>query len=317
MHVARIATILSLVALLTTGCAVSKILTKNVATYGEMQAVPHKLADPVLPDARLAVLWVGHATALVQMDDKVVLTDPVFTDTVGQISHRLVEPGLDTENLPPIDAALISHMHFDHMSLGSLEMIENKVRWLGLPRGGLVYLTDFGFPANEVPWWTSRTLPGGMRVTAVPVRHNGWRYGLDQSWRKGGYTGWIVEYHGLTVYFSGDTAMDARRFRATAHRFPHIDLALLPIAPIHPRDFMHRMHTDPGEALDAFEMLGARWLVPIHYDTFVNSADEPGEPRRVLIDEMKRRGIGDDRVAVLAIGEQRVFVPTTRRERDR
>ena len=92
-----------------------------------------KLTDPIDKNARLAVLWIGHATALVQIDDKVILTDPVFTSSVGQLSKRLVEPGLDPENLPPVDAVLISHMHFDHLSLGSLEMIERKVRMLLMP----------------------------------------------------------------------------------------------------------------------------------------------------------------------------------------
>ena len=71
---------------------------------------------------------------------------------------------------------------------------------------------------------------------------------------------------------------------------------------------MHKMHTDPGEALTAFEILGARWMVPVHYDTFVNSLDEAGEPKRRLEQAMKERGVEDGRVAVMEIGEQRVFV---------
>ena len=95
--------------------------------------------DPIDKDARLAVLWVGHATALVQIDDKVILTDPVFTSTVGMLSRRLVEPGIDPQDLPPLDAVLISHMHYDHLSLGSLELIEPRSNPL-VPRGGLAYL---------------------------------------------------------------------------------------------------------------------------------------------------------------------------------
>ena len=151
----------------TPGCLIGQFMARNVAAFGEERSVPNKISDPVRPEARLAVLWVGHATALIQLEDKLVLTDPVFTETVGQLSPRLVEPGIEVENLPPIDAVLISHMHFDHMSLGSLEMLESKVEWLGLPRGGLVYLTDFDFPAEEVGWWETRTLDGGLRVTAL------------------------------------------------------------------------------------------------------------------------------------------------------
>ena len=107
-------------------------------------------------DGRLVVTWVGHATALVQMDDRFILTDPVFTSSVGQLSRRLVAPGLSPKQVPPVDAVLISHMHFDHLSLGSLEQLEPKVRRLFVAPGGLVYLTNFAFDARELaPWQTS------------------------------------------------------------------------------------------------------------------------------------------------------------------
>src|SRR4029078_1974831 len=112
---------------------------------------------------------------------KATLTDPVSTTTVGQVRKRLVEPGLDPKDLPPIDAVLVSHMHYDHLSLGSLEMIESRVRTLLLPRGGATYLTDFSFPAYELPSWQAWT-HGDLRVTAVPVVHSGFRYGIDDEW---------------------------------------------------------------------------------------------------------------------------------------
>ncbi|MFW5741572.1 MAG: MBL fold metallo-hydrolase [Myxococcota bacterium] len=300
--------ILLTAALATPACLGGKFLSRNVAAIGPPRAVPDRISQPAHPGAGLAVLWVGHATALIQLDDRFILTDPVFTRTVGQLSPRLVEPGVAPDDLPPIDAVLISHVHFDHLSLGSLEMLERKTRWLGMPRGGLTYLTDFDFPAQELGWWQSRELDGGLRVTAVPVQHSGWRYGADRDWRTGGFTGWVVEYHDMTVYFGGDTGLAEERFRATAQRFPDIDLALLPIGPIHPREYHREMHMDPGEALTAFELLGATWMVPIHYDTFANAVDEPGEAKGVLLELMKQRGYDPQRVAVLDIGEQRVFI---------
>ncbi|MEO5731828.1 MAG: hypothetical protein ABI134_24840, partial [Byssovorax sp.] len=83
------------------------------ALFSTPAAVPNKITRPYRSDARLAVLWVGHATALLQMDDKLILTDPVFTQTVGEVSKRLVEPGLDPESVPRLDVTLISHLHFD------------------------------------------------------------------------------------------------------------------------------------------------------------------------------------------------------------
>jgi L-ascorbate metabolism protein UlaG (beta-lactamase superfamily) len=120
------------------------------------------------------------------------------------------------------------------------------------------------------------------------------------------YTAYVVEYAGRTVYFGGDSAV-TRGFRTTAEQFPAIDLALLPIAPIHPREFMCRAHLDPTEAVQAFHDLGARFMVPIHYDTFVNSFDEVGEAPRKLLRIAEAEHIAD-RVLVLGIGEQRVVV---------
>lgn len=85
-------------------------------------------------------------------------------------------------------------------------------------------------------------------------------------------------------------------------------MALLPIGPIEPRDIMRRFHTDPREALQAFFDLGAKHMVPIHYDTFVNSTDEPGDALRELNAAKKKWDLEGRDVATLAIGERRVFV---------
>jgi L-ascorbate metabolism protein UlaG (beta-lactamase superfamily) len=296
-------------ALLLSGCFAGSILGRSVSQiFQPPRRLAHRIEHPYRPDARLAVLWIGHATALVQMDDKFFLTDPVFTETVGNLSRRLVEPGLDPANLPPVDAVLISHMHFDHLSVGSLAMIEDRIRHLYVPEGGLVYVPDLRFPASELRTFESRE-EGGMRVTAVPVRHTGFRYGADAAWMTHSFTGYVVEYHGLKVYFGGDTGYAKEKFVETGRRFPGIDLALMPIAPIEPRGFMGPRHVDPAEAVQATQDLGAARMVPVHYDTFVNSLDEPGDELRDLRSVMKARALGEEQVVVLGIGEQRTLIP--------
>lgn len=290
------------------GCWVARASVRGTAALFSSPRAVTKTKRPVTEDARLAVVWVGHATALVQIEDKVILTDPVFTSTVGQLRKRLVEPGLDPADLPPVDAILVSHMHVDHLSLGSLEMIERKVRNALLPAGGTAYLTGgFSFPAYELrPWqaWEK----DGLRVTAVPVDHVGWRYGIDEAWMTHSFTGYVVEYRGIKVYFGGDSAYNQAMFVETGQRFPKIDLALLPIAPIQPRSVMREWHLDPAQAVQAFVDLGAARMVPIHYGTFVTSTDEAGDPLRELSAAQKKLDLGAREIAPLAIGERRVFV---------
>jgi N-acyl-phosphatidylethanolamine-hydrolysing phospholipase D len=286
----------------------TRFMTRNAATLARpMRPAPFKNENPARKDARLAALWVGHATVLIQLDDKFVLTDPVFTSAVGQVSKRMIEPGLAIDDLPTIDAALISHLHFDHLSLGTLDLIEHKLEVIYLPEGGAIYVPASGAPTIELPTWRSYETDG-LRVTAVPVRHNGWRYAGDRSWMTKSYTGYVVEYRDLVVYFGGDTAYTSA-FRETARRFPRIDLAILPIAPMNPHSFMCRFHVDPAEALDAFRDLKARWMLPMHFDTFVNSTDEVGEAPRTLRQLLPKHQLDERRVAILRHGEQRVFVP--------
>ena len=88
-----------------------------------VQTIPQKHAHPVLPDVGLSVLWVGHACTLIQIHDKVFLTDPSFSRTVGLVSNRVVEPGIDPATLTHVDYVLVSHIHFDHLNYTSLSEV--------------------------------------------------------------------------------------------------------------------------------------------------------------------------------------------------
>jgi L-ascorbate metabolism protein UlaG (beta-lactamase superfamily) len=294
------------VVLVVAGCTASKVFWRVVSTPFEPAKLPNKITHPERRDARLAVLWVGHATVLVQMDDRYVLTDPVFTRAVGVVSTRLVEPGIAIENLPRLTAIAVSHMHMDHLSFESLDMLTPKSNLLVLPAGALSNMPRFPYEMRELGRWES-VERDGMRITAVPVRHVPGRWGLDSTWSGPAFTGYVFEYHGLSVYFGGDAAWRADYYRETREHFPSLDLAMIPICPMEPRSFMRRAHLDPAQALEAFELLGAKRMLPIHFDTFINSADRPGECPLTLLSEMSNRNIGLDRVALLSIGEQRVL----------
>lgn len=284
-----------------------RVTVRNVAALGrDPLPAPHKVSSPELPGARLAVTWVGHATVLVQLEDRFVMTDPVLTDRVGELAPRLVARGLDPEAVPPLAAVVISHMHFDHLSFESLEMIEPKVGVLFLPPGSMSSLPRYDFEMRELDRWQSREARGVV-VTGVPVRHVGGRYGVDQLLYPRAFSGYVFQYRGLTVYFGGDTAYAKADFTAAKQRFGHIDAALLPICPGEPRDFMKHTHMDTSEALDGFEDLGADVLVPIHFDTFINSDDAFGECPRLLMERARARGLAG-KVALLTQGEQRVLV---------
>jgi N-acyl-phosphatidylethanolamine-hydrolysing phospholipase D len=294
---------------LLSGCSGASFLPKFLSRTAEhfsepTQTVANKITRPVHSDTGFSVLWIGHASMLIQMDDKVFLTDPVFTHSVGMVSSRVVEPGIDAQNLMRVDYMLISHTHFDHFSYGSLDQLP-KGGTLILPLGGLDYLPEFGFrDTRELkPWNTVNE--GGVKITAVPVKHFSGRYGFDIAWMSDrGYTGYVIEYKGKTLFVSGDTGYDSLIFKEIGRRFS-IDVALLPIAPIEPRDFMKRVHTDPAEALQIFEDLKAKLMIPMHHRTFYQGL----EPRITYAEELLQKIIAEgglqEKVYVIKIGEQK------------
>ena len=308
-------TVFSLIALhsslFTAGC--SSFFTRFIANSFENlpnspDTVAVKIVHPVFQNIGLSVLWVGHATCLIQIGDKVFLTDPIFTETAGMISKRRIEPGILATSIDKLDYILISHIHFDHLNYGSLSMLPKSAAML-LPGGGAEYTPDFGFSEYREmnPWTTFEA--DGVRITAVPVRHFNGRYGFDGAWLNyTSFTGYIIEYNGKTVFFAGDTGYDPEKFKEIGKKFA-IDVAFIPIAPIEPHDFMKRVHADPEEALQIFRDVRAKIMIPIHHRTFVQGLD----PSLTFAqDQLKRLVIErqlEDHVLILKIGEQRILVP--------
>jgi L-ascorbate metabolism protein UlaG (beta-lactamase superfamily) len=292
----------------TLACGRAQTVVRGATSIFRSSAEAPRHDDPALrADARLTVQWVGHATMLIQLGDRMIATDPLVTSTAGVLSKRLVKPGVTAEQFPQLDLAVLSHVHFDHLSYGSLEELSPKISLLAIPEGGFPYLPEFSFDAREAAAWTTIE-HAGIRATAVPAAHGGWRYGVDASWAHAA-VGWVLERDGLSVYFAGDTGYDAAQFAAIRKRWPHLDLALLPIAPMEPHSLIGAWHMDPAEAVRAFRELGARVMIPIHFDTFINSLDAPGDATVVLARELKQQNVPAERVRVLAMGERSVLVP--------
>lgn len=296
--------------LLFTGC--SSFLTRfMIKSFKDLPISPDtvaaKIEHPVLSNVGLSVLWVGHATCLVQIGDKVFLTDPIFAKTAGIISKRRIEPGILSSSIDQLNYILISHIHFDHLNYGSLDMLPKSAVML-LPDGGAEYTPEFGFSDyHELqPWATHET--GGVRITAVPVKHFNGRYGFDIAWLDyHTYTGYVIEYRGKTVFFAGDTGYDPEKFKEIGKKFT-IDVALIPIAPAEPHDFMKRVHTDPQEALQIFDDVQAKIMIPIHHRTFMQGLDTSLTYAQDQLKQLIAERHLESRIIILGIGEQRILM---------
>ena len=284
-----------------------RIVVQSIGKMGDpIPAPPHMITTPVLPGAHLAVSWVGHATVLIQMHDKLIVTDPFFTNTIGLLARRSVRPGLDPKILPKVDFTIVSHIHFDHFNYGSLDMLP-KGGELVIPEGALPYTPDLGFnDVDELKPWESVEREG-VRITAVPVQHFTGRYGFDGAWLGSlGYTGYVVEYRGLVVFFAGDTGYNPEMFKEIGRRFK-IDVAIVPIAPGGGSGIGGRVHANPAGALTIFKEVGAKYMLPMHHGTlFYGSDANPTEAIDRLHEIAAKEGLTDN-VLALEMGEQRII----------
>jgi L-ascorbate metabolism protein UlaG (beta-lactamase superfamily) len=241
------------------------------------------------------LVWLGHASWLVQLAGVSLLIDPVLGDSIVGVQKRNGRPPLGAGALPPIDAQLVSHNHYDHMDMSSLRAVGAPVI-VGLDNG-----RHFGgrLAVTELGWWDSATV-GGVRVTFVPSQHWSRRGLADQN--RSLWGGFVIQAGGHAIYHSGDTAyFDG--FAEIGRRFPKLDAALLPIGAYDPEWFMSKQHMNPREALDAFRDLGARSVVAMHWGTF-KLTDEPlDEPPRLFREEARARGLDDAAARLAAVGE--------------
>lgn len=301
-------TMIGILVLFSAGCQsyVQRTVLRSLGRLGEpVPPAPRMITSPLRPDAALAVSWVGHATVLIQIHDRLFMTDPLLTDHIGMIVKRSVGPGLDPAVLEKLDFTLVSHLHFDHFSYGSLDLLP-KSGVLVLPEGGLAYAPDFGFrEIRELKPWEAIE-DQGVEVTAVPVQHFSGRYGFDNAWMPDrGYTGYVIEYRNHAVFIGGDTGYHAEYFKEIGRRF-RIDVAILPIAP--GRNMGFGVHVGPLGAIRIFKDVGARYLVPMHHGSLMYGSDQRPES---AIEQLRRDAAEQliaDRLVDLDVGEQRVLV---------
>ena len=276
----------------------AKRSTPDRAPVPTVAADAERLRTPPAPGEPARITWLGHSSFLVQLDGVSLLLDPVLMDRMGPLGiiGRNVPPGLRPEQLPRIDAVLVSHNHYDHMDLPTLREVGAPVV-AGL--GNEEMLRREKLLVVPVRWWQAVRLKG-VTVTFVPAQHFSQRSTTDRDRTLWG--GFVVEGAAVTLYHAGDTGYFSG-FKEIGRRFPGIDAALLPIGAYDPRWFMKPVHVDPEEAVQAFEDLGARTLVAMHWGTF-KQADEPlDEPPVRLEAERARRGLAAERVRLLAVGE--------------
>jgi N-acyl-phosphatidylethanolamine-hydrolysing phospholipase D len=249
--------------------------------------------------------WIGHSTFLVQLGGLNILTDPNWNDRVSPVTfagpRRTIPPGLRFADLPRIHAVVVSHDHYDHLDEPTVRRLaaEHQPRFF-VPLGMKDLMTEFGATdVVELDWWQPATLRG-VTFTATPAQHSSGRWLRDQNLRL--WASWAIGAGTQRLYFAGDTGYFGG-FKEIGKKLGPFELALMPIGGYAGWGDHHPNHINPEEAVQAFEDLRARYLVPMHWGTFDLNREPFREPPDRLLKEALRRGL-EERVALLSPGQE-------------
>ena len=234
-----------------------------------------KPVDPghltALPESGLRVTWMGHSTTLIEIDGLRILVDPVWSERASPFSWagpaRFYAPPIALDELPPIDAVVISHDHYDHLDHETIQELASKsIRWL-VPLGVGAHLEFWGVSGNaiqELDWWEEVEIKG-VRIVATPSRHFSGRSVLLLDQNATLWAGWAFVGPTRRVFYSGDTALHPE-FVAIGERLGPFDLTLMECGAYD--QLWSDVHLGPEQAVLAHRLVRGQVMVPVHWGLF-------------------------------------------------
>jgi L-ascorbate metabolism protein UlaG (beta-lactamase superfamily) len=234
------------------------------------------------PETGLRATWLGHSTVLLEIDGCRVLTDPVWGERASPVTFagpkRFQPVPVPIIELPPLDAVVVSHDHFDHLDYPTiLELAKLDVPFI-TSLGVGAHLEAWGVPSariTELDWWETAELRGGLTITAAPSQHFSGRTLHSRN-----FTLWsslVLRGSRHAVFFSGDTGLTPE-YAEIRQRLGPFDLVMLEVGAFHPA--WGDIHLGPENALQALALLGGGMFLPVHWGTFnlaMHAWDEPAE----------------------------------------
>jgi L-ascorbate metabolism protein UlaG (beta-lactamase superfamily) len=218
------------------------------------------------PASGLRVTWFGHSSMLVEIDGKRVLTDPIWSDRVGPISwlgpRRWFPPPIALEELPKLDAVIISHDHYDHLDYRSVVRLNALGVRFVVPLGVGAHLEYWGVPPDrisELDWW-ERVSVSGLTIVCTPARHASGRFLFDKDATLWAGYALLGERH--RVYYSGDTGL-FRGLRQIGEKLGPFDLTMIETGQYNRA--WPDWHSGPEQAVVANQRLRGDVMLPVHW----------------------------------------------------
>ena len=257
----------------------------------------------------LRVSYVGHATILVQTRGLNLLIDPVWSQRASPVPwagpKRVNRPGIDLDKLPPLDAVLVSHNHYDHMDLACLsKLARTHAPRVITPLGNdaIMRRQDRAIDAEAYDWGQRVVLSGQVAVHLEPAFHWSAR-GLGDR-RMALWCAFVIETQDGAIYHIADTGWgNGSIFSAVREKHGAPRLAIIPIGAYEPRWFMRDHHVDPEESVRILSLTGARHAMAHHWGTFQLTDEAIDEPVNALREALAQAKIEPERFRVLQPGE--------------
>src|SRR5947209_1160519 len=259
--------------------------------------------------AGVRVSFVGHASVLIQTQGVNILIDPVWAERASPLTRfgpkRINQPGIALDDLPPIDAVLVTHCHHDHLDLATLSHLarERPCRVITpLGNDAIMRARDSSIRAEAYDWGDSTEIAPGIAVHVEPSLH--WSARNLRDRRMALWCSFVIDTPSGRIFHAGDTGYGGGAlFRDVFLRYRGFRLANLPIGAYEPRWFMKNQHVDPEEAVHIFEDLGAAYALAMHWGTFRLTDETIDEPVKRLTVALERAGIAPERFQAKRPGE--------------
>jgi len=242
---------------------------------------------------RMRAFWIGHASVYVEIDGLRVLIDPVFAEHASPFPagpRRFHPPPIALAELPKIDAVLVSHDHYDHLDMSTVQALAARGSRFFVPLGVGAHLERWGVPLaqiEEMEWWQRRSL-GGIEFVCTPTRHYSGRGLGDRS--KTLWSSWSVLGPSHRFVYTGDTGYSTH-FREIGARFGPFELAFVKIGAYGPGAPWSDIHMPPEQSVQASRELRAKRMFPVHWSTFNLAFHAWDEPIRRAVAQAGRSGV--------------------------